>query len=114
MPGVPTAVVETPQFVRQAADVWNDGERTDFIDYIARHPEAGDIIPETFGVRKVRWGRAGSGKRGGVRVIYYYHDTGNPLYLLMVYAKAMQENLAPEAKRALAEFSARLKRTLRH
>jgi hypothetical protein len=52
-----------------------------------RTPSVGDLIPETGGVRKIRWRRAGAGKRGGARVIYFYHDADRPLYLLMVYAK---------------------------
>ena len=57
-----------------------------FVTFIAANPEAGDVIPDTGGVRKVRWTRAGSGKRGGTRVIYFYYDAGRPLYLLLVYA----------------------------
>lgn len=113
MPGVPVSVVETPQFVRQADAVWTDDERHEFVDYIARNPETGDVIPETGGVRKVRWRRQGTGKRGGVRVIYFYHNVTTPLFLLMVYAKKVREDVAPEAKRALAEFAARIKRAVR-
>jgi hypothetical protein len=113
MPDIPVTVVETPQFLRQAGDVWTEDERTDFVDYIARNPEAGDVIPETGGVRKLRWRRQGSGKRGGVRVIYFYHNTTAPIFLLMVYAKAVREDVSPDAKKALAEFAARLKRTVR-
>ena len=113
MPGVPVSVVETPQFVRQADDVWGDDERHEFVDYIARNPEVGDLIPDTGGVRKVRWRRQGMGKRGGARVIYFYHNPTTPLFLLMVYAKAVREDVAPEAKRALAEFAARIKRAAR-
>jgi len=113
MPGVPLSVVELPQFVRQADDVWSDDERHEFVDYIAHNPEAGDVIPETGGVRKVRWQRQGTGKRGGVRVIYFYYNSATPLFLLMVYAKAMREDVAPEAKKALAEFAARIKRAAR-
>src|SRR5206468_5626056 len=79
-------VAETPLFVRQAAEVWDEVGREAFVEFIARNPEAGDVIPETNGVRKVRWIRGGTGKRGGVRVIYFYHNAGRPLYLLMVYA----------------------------
>lgn len=68
---IPVTVVELPIFQRQARDVWDDAEREVFIDYIARNPEAGDVIPETGGVRKVRWTRQGSGKRGGTRVVYF-------------------------------------------
>lgn len=77
--------------------------------FIAANPEAGDVIPETGGVRKVRWTRAGTGKRGGVRVVYFYHDAGRPLYLLMVYAKGRQENLSPEEKRIVRKLTAILK-----
>jgi hypothetical protein len=66
-------VAETPLFVRQAAEVWDEAGREAFVEFIARNPEAGDIIPETNGVRKIRWARSGIGKRGGARVIYFYH-----------------------------------------
>ncbi len=113
MPDVPVSVVETPQFVRQAEDVWGEAERLEFVDYIARNPEAGDVIQDTGGVRKIRWRRQGTGKRGGARVIYFYYNPASPLYLLMVYAKAVREDVAPEAKRSLADFAARIKRAAR-
>jgi hypothetical protein len=105
----PLSVAETILFSRQAADVWSDEERNDFVDFIARNPEAGDVIQDTGGVRKVRWSRQGSGKRGGVRVIYFYQHMDTPLYLLMVYAKARREDLSPDEKRAVRELTARLK-----
>lgn len=92
-------VAETKLFIRQASDVWSDAERNSFIDFIAANPEEGDVIPDTGGIRKIRWGRYGSGKRGGVRVVYFYHDPAMPLYLLMVYAKARQGDLSPDEKR---------------
>jgi mRNA-degrading endonuclease RelE of RelBE toxin-antitoxin system len=52
---------------------------------------AGDLIPETGGVRKVRWSTSRSGKRGGARVIYFFYDRNAPIYLLMVYSKKTQE-----------------------
>jgi hypothetical protein len=105
----PVTVAETVVFMRQAADLWSEDERLVFVDFIARNPEAGDVIPGTGGVRKIRWRREGSGKRGGVRVIYFYYGSNLPLYLLMIYAKAMQEDLSPEAKRAVTALVARLK-----
>lgn len=99
--------------MRQAENVWTEGERVGFIDFVARNPEAGDLIPETGGVRKIRWRRQGSGKRGGVRVIYFYHSANAPLFLLMIYAKAAREDVSPDAMRALANFAARLKQSLR-
>jgi hypothetical protein len=87
----------------------DDSEREAFTAFIAGNPEAGDVIPDTDGVRKVRWGRAGIGKRGGTRVIYFYHDADRPLYLLMVYAKGRQENLSPEEERIVRKLVAILK-----
>jgi hypothetical protein len=102
-------VAETQVFVRQAKEVWSEAERDDFVLYIAGNPEAGTVIPDTRGVRKVRWSRAGSGKRGGVRVIYFYRDRDRPLYLLMVYAKGRQEDLDPDEMRAVRELAATIK-----
>jgi hypothetical protein len=101
---------ETALFVRQAAAIWDESEHDAFVDFIAANPVSGDLIPETGGVRKVRWSRAGSGKRGGTRVIYFYYDPSQPLYLLMVYAKARRENLTADEKRAVRKLAAILKR----
>src|SRR5438132_4677550 len=97
----PITVAETAVFMRQAAGIWSEDDRSSFIDFIARNPEVGDLIPQTGGVRKVRWSRQGMGKRGGVRVIYYYHAPDTPLYLLMVYAKAQRDDLSPDSRRTV-------------
>lgn len=102
-------VAETALFVRQAEAVWSDAEREEFVSYIAANPKVGDMIPETGGVRKVRWNRRGSGKRGGAKVIYFYADPGRPLYLLMVYAKARKEDLSAEEKRTVRDLAFALK-----
>ena len=102
-------VAETPLFIRQAATIWDDDEHSEFVIFIAANPEAGDVVPDTGGVRKVRWSRKGSGKRGGVRVVYFYHNADRPLYLLMVYAKARQEDLSPAEKRSVRELVVILK-----
>jgi hypothetical protein len=106
-------VVELDIFLRAAARLWSEDEREAFVDYVAANPEAGDLIPETGGLRKVRWGRQGSGKRGGVRVVYYFYDLDMPLYLITVYAKAAREDLSPEEKRNLAALSAEMKQFAR-
>lgn len=107
------AVAETPTFIRQADSIWSDEEREAFVEFIARNPEAGDVIPETGGVRKVRWAMQGRGKRGGSRVIYFFHSRDVPIYLLMVYAKGVSENISPEAKKMVREFAARIKQAQR-
>jgi hypothetical protein len=110
---VPMTIVELPLFQRLARDVWDDGEREAFIDYIARNPEAGDVIPETGGIRKVRWTRQGTGKRCGTRVIYFYHDAHMPLFLLLVYAKAQREDMTPDQKKQVRALAASLKQDYR-
>ena len=102
-------VVETQSFMRQAEKIWDEEERNGFVDHIARNPEVGDIIPGTGGIRKIRWSRKGSGKRGGTRVIYFYTHIDAPLYLLMAYAKARQEDMTPDEKKAVTALTAALK-----
>jgi mRNA-degrading endonuclease RelE of RelBE toxin-antitoxin system len=105
----PITVAETAVFMRQASALWNDDERLEFVDFIARNPEAGDLIPASGGIRKVRWARRGSGKRGGVRIIYFFHDPAMPIYLLMIYAKARRDDLPADAWRTVQRLVARLK-----
>ncbi|TEA79182.1 type II toxin-antitoxin system RelE/ParE family toxin [Allopusillimonas ginsengisoli] len=105
----PITIVETPAFLNLAGAIWTDEERAELIDYVARNPENGDLIPGTGGVRKLRWGRAGIGKRGGARVIYFYYHTDAPIYLLLAYAKAASTDLTPDQKRQVAKLTGLLK-----
>ena len=70
----------------------------------------GDIIPGSGGIRKLRWRRSGSGKRGGARVIYFFHDAAMPLYLLLVYSKAAQTDLSPDQQRRVIALASTLKK----
>jgi phage-related protein len=107
-------VGETAHFIKVASALWSSSAELEaFKDFIAIHPLAGDPIPGTGGLRKVRWTRAGLGKRGGVRVIYYFYDVSAPLYLLHAYAKAKQEDLTPDEKKSLARLVKALKARLR-
>jgi hypothetical protein len=110
---VPISVVETKEFARHAAAVWTDDERSAFVDWIARNPTAGDLIPGAGGLRKVRWRREGTGKRSGARVVYFYHGRTMPLYLLMVYAKAQRENMDHAGVQALARVVIAIKQQFR-
>lgn len=102
-------VVETDLFVRQADRIWSEEERVALIDHVARNPDDGDLIPGTGGVRKLRWRRAGSGKRGGARVVYFHHHADRPLYLLLAYAKARAEDMTADEKRLVTALAATLK-----
>jgi len=75
-----------------------------FIDWIAAHPLAGDVIPGFAPLRKVRWAQAGRGKRGGVRVIYYATLTAGTVSLLMVYPKSTTDTLSPAFLRELRKI----------
>ena len=85
-----------PTFQKQAAAVWRAADREAFIDWIAEHPDAGDVIPGADGARKVRWDRPGMGKRGGARVIYFHLVGDEVVLLVMVYAKAERTNVKPK------------------
>ena len=105
----PITVAETRGFARAAASIWSEEELAALVDHLAHNPEDGDIIPGTGGVRKLRWGKAGVGKRGGVRVIYFYYRPDCPLYLLLAYAKAQASDLSGDEKKAVAAFAATIK-----
>lgn len=81
--------------------------------HLALHPEAGDEIPGTGGVRKLRFAAKGHGKSGGVRVIYYYFDEKSPLYALLLYGKNEQANLTAEQKREVAALASAIKSAAR-
>lgn len=97
-------VAETDVFVKYVSAIWSDGEREEFVSWIAANPEAGDLIPRSGGCRKVRWSASGRGKRGGARVIYFLVRDGT-IWLLIAYTKAKFDDLP-------VEFLARLKRSI--
>ena len=102
-------VAETPTFTRQASKLFDEDEKRELIDFLAANPFAGEVIPGTGGVRKLRFRGAGGGKRGGSRVIYYYLDDRSPLYALLAYAKSARTDLTPEERRTVAALAARIK-----
>lgn len=108
----PITVAETQGFARSAAKIWSEDELAALVDHVAHNPESGDVIPGTGGVRKMRWGRSGSGKRGGARVIYFYYRPDCPLYLLLAYGKAQATDLTQDEKKAVGAFAATIKATV--
>jgi len=110
MESKPITVVETASFLKLSSAIWDDDERAELVDYIARNPESGDVIPATGGVRKLRWSRAGSGKRGGTRVIYFYYHADAPIYLLLAYGKAARTDMTPDQKRQVSALTVILKK----
>ena len=108
MPALPT-VVETSVFRRKAEKLLTSEEYDDLLLYLSRYHLAGDEIPGTGGVRKLRYAIGGRGKSGGVRVIYYFFDEMNPILALFLYAKNEQGNLTPAEKKVAASLAAAMK-----
>lgn len=96
-------VVETPLFAKLWPDYWTDDERTEFAAFLAANPEAGDVIPQSGGCRKVRWSRAGMGKQGGMRVIYFNRLAEGSIVLLVIYAKSAQDNISADILRRIVK-----------
>lgn len=89
----PVGVIETPEFLAATRRIMAEEERSLLVDYLAYNPTAGELIPGTGGVRKLRWALEGRGKRGGARVVYYYHSEAMPLFVLTAYAKNERANI---------------------
>lgn len=87
-------VVESEIFQRLWPLYWTEDERGAFASFLAKTPDAGDVIVGTGGLRKVRWSRAGSGKSGGVRVIYFSRSATGELVLLTMYSKAKADSIS--------------------
>ena len=102
-------IIEFPGFLSQVGSSISIDERDEFINFIARNPDAGNIIPGTGGVRKVRWGSKNKGKSGGIRVIYYFYDEIAPVFLLTAYGKGEKENLTSEQKKQISALAHILK-----
>jgi mRNA-degrading endonuclease RelE of RelBE toxin-antitoxin system len=100
-------VVETSLFQKLWPVYWSEEERGEFAAFLSSNPEAGDVVPESGGIRKVRWKRQGVGKSGGVRVIYFTRNEAEELVLLTLYSKSKTDNLTgavlKEIRRALED-----------
>ena len=93
--------VETPVFSSQLQGLLADDDYRALQLAIALRPERGDLIPGSGGLRKLRWGLHGKGKRGGLRVIYYWDPEEDVIYLLFFYPKNQQEDLTPDQLKRL-------------
>ncbi len=94
-------VVETSEFIRRVEKLLDDDEREALVAYLAGNPTAGDLIPGTGGVRKLRWALEGRGKRGGARIIYFFHSTRLPLFLLTAFTKNERTDLSQADRNSL-------------
>jgi hypothetical protein len=81
----------------------DDDEFMALQQHLAAHPSAGDVIPRSGGCRKLRWGAAGRGRRGGTRVIYFLRLASGQIVLVTMYAKNARENIDPRLLRRIKE-----------
>lgn len=89
-------IIETPTFTRLIRELISDESYRALQEVLAAQPDLGELIRGSGGLRKVRWGLIGKGKRGGVRVIYYWVVPDEHIYMLFAYAKATRGDLTPE------------------
>ena len=101
-------IVELPEFLKKSSNLFKGDEKASIINYLAVHPQSGDLMKGTGGIRKLRWSAQGKGKSGGVRVIYYYHNGTMPLFLLTVFGKGEKANLSKAERNELAKFTSLL------
>jgi hypothetical protein len=85
--------IESGLFSRLVYDYLSEEDYAAFQQFLLEHPEAGDVVRGSGGVRKVRWARAGTGKSGGVRVCYYTRNAAGQILLLVIYAKSVQASI---------------------
>jgi mRNA-degrading endonuclease RelE of RelBE toxin-antitoxin system len=93
--------VETPVFSRRLQGLLSDDDYRALQLALVFRPEQGVLIPGTGGLRKLRWSLRGKGKRGGLRVIYYWKSAEEVIYLLFLYSKNQQGDLTPDQLRWL-------------
>lgn len=96
-------IIETPSFQDDAREIWSEQERGAFCAWLAAYPEAGNVIPGSGGCRKVRWSIAGSGKRGGARVIYFNRLALGEIWLLVIYSKSVTGDIPAHILKAIRE-----------
>ena len=94
---------ETGLFTRDITALLSDDEYAELQGTLVVNPEAGDLIKQTGGLRKLRWSqqRRGKGKRGGVRVIYYWYASGSLIYMLLAYSKDERDDFSHSQSRLL-------------
>jgi mRNA-degrading endonuclease RelE of RelBE toxin-antitoxin system len=96
--------IETTLFTKYVQEYFDDEKYSHFQNFLMENPDAGDVIKGTGGLRKIRWSAKGKGKRGGVRIIYYWFSSKQRIYLLTVYGKNEVSDLTAHEKQLLQKI----------
>lgn len=97
--------IESPIFTADVKELLSDEEYAALQAHLVNDPNAGDLITQTGGLRKVRWITAGRGKRGGTRVIYYHVVSKSQIRLILIYRKGIKDDLSPKEKALLRKLN---------
>jgi len=95
--------IETSLFTRLLSGYLSDDEYLGLQALLMEHPEAGAVVPGSGGVRKLRWAVSGRGKRGGIRVIYYWKCADDEIWMLTLYAKNERSTIPAHILKQIAE-----------
>lgn len=97
-------IIETSFFTRKIRELISDEEYGELQFALIQRPDIGVVIPQSGGIRKIRWSGSGRGKRGGIRVIYYWYVNEQQIYMLLAYAKNEQANLSAAQLKVLKKL----------
>lgn len=97
-------IIETSIFTKLITELMSDDEYKDLQDALVVRPDRGALIKHSGGLRKVRWALKGKGKSGGARVIYYWMNEQDQLYMLLAYPKNVQDNLTDQQLKKLKQI----------
>lgn len=100
--------IETPVFTNQVKAILSEDEYRELQIYLASNPSAGDVVQGTGGLRKIRWGAKGKGKRGGARAIYFHKNSADQIYMLFLFSKNQSSDLTAAQKKDLSALVATL------
>jgi len=101
--------IETKIFTQQITNLMSDSEYRILQNELLADPKAGNVIEHSGGLRKIRFGIKGRGKRGGIRLIYFYHEVKVRIYLLLSYSKNEKDDLSAKELEILRNIARGLK-----